>query len=76
MAESIFDEDEGGFTFSDADFERRYYSSEQNIRPTSGSVRAVPVANSQVAAGGARGRGSRNRFMRTLIRRRLLSAVS
>jgi hypothetical protein len=59
-------EEDTRLTFSDEDFERRY-STEQ----TSSSAPPPPRPVSPVAAQVGR---SRNRFMRTLIRRRLASA--
>ena len=76
MAEAIFDQDDRGFTFSDQDFERRYYSADT-------SVSSAPPANNvsrslqpPVDPGAGPGVGSRNRFMRTLLRRRFFSFTS
>jgi hypothetical protein len=66
--EPVINEQDTPLTFSDEDFERRYSSEAQ-----SGSVNPVPPAAKPVMA--ATGR-SRNRFMRTLLRRRMLSSAS
>lgn len=60
-------EDENfSFTFSEEDFERRYSSEDAAGRsPRSAAPQTKPIA-------GQPGR-SRNRFMRTLLRRRLAS---
>lgn len=62
------------FTFSDEDFERRY-STEEASSPSSGADGAAhPAAQGKsVVAQLVR---SRNRYMRTLLRRRLLSSAS
>jgi hypothetical protein len=63
------EDDDFSFTFSDEDFERRY-SSEEPAGPSSRSAsqQSEPVA-------GLPGR-SRNRFVRTLLRRRLAASQS
>jgi hypothetical protein len=73
MSEKMLEQEEGGFTFTDKDFERRYYSSETTIpgAPRSGGS-SLPV--SQQATPSAGKVGSRNKFMRTLLRRRLASS--
>lgn len=60
------EDEDFSFTFSDEDFERRYSSEE----PASSSSR--PAAQQPVAGQPSR---SRNRFMRTLLRRRLAAAA-
>jgi hypothetical protein len=60
-------EQEAYFTFSDEDFERRYSSEE----PTASS--SGPTAQQTVPLAGQPSR-SRNRFMRSLLRRRLAAA--
>jgi len=63
------EDEDFSFTFSDEDFERRYSSEEPSgPSPRSASQRSEPV-------GGLPGR-SRNRFMRTLLRRRLAASQS
>jgi hypothetical protein len=74
MSEATFDQEDGGFTFSDEDFERRYYSPEGNT-PSSGAGRATRAATPQAAPNTARQARSPNKFMRTLLRRRLASAA-
>ena len=59
------EDEDFSFTFSDEDFERRY-SSEEPSRPTS---------QQSESAASLPGR-SRNRFMRTLLRRRLAASQS
>lgn len=54
------------FTFSDEDFERRYSSEE--TAPPAGASRPAAQQTTPLAAKIAR---SRNRYMRTLLRRRL-----
>ena len=61
-------------TFSDEDFERRY-SPEQDIPSASGTGHPR-AATQQTLPLGTRMGHSRNRFMRTLLRRRLLSGAS
>jgi hypothetical protein len=62
MSEETFDHEEDGFTFSDEDFGRRYFS-EQKSRP----------ADQQAKPNTAPGPGGGNSFMRAL-RRRLAAA--
>jgi hypothetical protein len=64
MSEETFDREEDGFTFSDEDFGRRYFS-EQKSRP----------ADQQAKPNTARIHGGGNSFMRAL-RRRLAAAAS
>jgi len=71
MSEPTFDQKEGGFTFTDEDFERRYCSPEENIQAASGSDASAGRVKPQGMPGAARPGSSRNRFMRTLLRRRL-----
>jgi hypothetical protein len=63
------EEEDVGLTFSDADFERRY-SSEEVSGAAGSSCPAAPATKSPTAPIGR----SRNRFMRTLLRRRLAAA--
>ena len=65
----MIEEEDIGLTFSDADFERRY-SSEQ-LSETAGASSAAAPATKPATAPIAR---SRNRFMRTLLRRRLAAS--
>jgi hypothetical protein len=74
MSESAFDQEDGGFTFTDKDFERRYYSSQKNIS-TSGAGGAEGRLKAQAIHDGAQARRTPNKFMRTLLRRRLASAA-
>jgi hypothetical protein len=62
------EQEEAGLTFSDEDFERRYSSEEQpeTARSRATAAPAKPVATQLVR--------SRNRFMRTLLRRRLAAS--
>jgi hypothetical protein len=63
-------EEEGfGLTFSDEDFERRYSSEE-----ISGAAGPTPPAAAAPAPPTAPIGRSRNRFMRTLLRRRFAAA--
>jgi hypothetical protein len=71
MSEPTFDQEDGGFAFTDADFERRYYGSDENL-PAAGAGGAV---NQQTLPGAADVRRSPNKFMRALLRRRLASAA-
>jgi|307.fasta_scaffold58555_2 hypothetical protein len=73
MSEATFDEDDGGFAFTDEDFERRYYSQENNS--TSGAGGISGKINLQGVRSTAQARRSPNRFMRTLLRRRLAAAA-
>ena len=75
MSEEIFDQEDGGFSFTDQDFERRYYSRETSVRSSPGSGNpSLPV--SRQAHPGADPIGlSRNKFMRTLLRRRFFSST-
>src|SRR5262245_5562040 len=74
MSETAFDQEDGGFTFSDEDFERRYYGPRENI-PTAGANGAGRACNSQAIPTASRTRYSPNKLMRTLLRRRLASAA-
>ena len=65
----MIEEEDGGLTFSDADFERRY-SSEEVSGAAGPSRPAAPATKPLTTAIGL----SRNRFMRTLLRRRLAAA--
>ena len=62
----MIEEEPGGLTFSDADFERRY-SPERVTEPANPSGSAAPSTKPNTAPIGR----SHNRFMRTLLRRRL-----
>ena len=61
------EEDDLGLTFSDEDFERRY-SSEEASGSAGPSRPAAPATKAPVA------QISRNKFMRTLLRRRLAAS--
>ena len=74
MSEPRFDQEDNGFTFTDEDFERRYYSPAGNTPPSS-ARRATGAATPQAAPNTARLGRSPNKFMRTLLRRRLASAA-
>ena len=65
----MIEEENVGLTFSDEDFERRY-SSEEASGAASPSRPAAPATKPPTAPIGR----SRNRFMRTLLRRRLAAA--
>jgi len=65
----MIEEEDVGLTFSDEDFDRRY--SAEAASPTAGSSQPVASATKPPAAQIGR---SRNRFMRTLLRRRLAAA--
>ena len=67
MSENRIEED-GRSTFSDEDFERRY-SSDEGSSPVRPAARPATSPNPLATPVGR----SRNRFMRTLIRRRLAS---
>ena len=60
-------------TFSDEDFERRYSS--ENAASASASRPSRPAAQPESPLAARMGR-SRNRFMRTLLRRRLLQSAT
>jgi hypothetical protein len=62
-------EEDAPLTFSDEDFERRYSSEE----PSGAASASRPVAPATKPPAAQIGR-SRNRFMRTLLRRRLAAA--
>jgi len=64
----MIEEEDVGLTFSDEDFDRRY--SAEAASATAGPSRPVASATKPPAAQ----IGSRNRFMRTLLRRRLAAA--
>jgi hypothetical protein len=74
MSEATFDQEDGGFTFSDEDFERRYYSRQQNIS-ASGAGGVAGGIKSYNLPTSAQARRGPNRFMRTLLRRRLAAAA-
>ncbi len=65
----MIEEEDGGLTFSDADFERRY-SSEEGAGAAGSSRPAAPTTKPPTAQLGR----SRNTFMRTLLRRRLAAS--
>ncbi len=65
----MIEEEDVGLTFSDEDFERRY-SSEEASGAASPSGPATPATKPPIAPIGR----SRNRFMRTLLRRRLAAS--
>jgi hypothetical protein len=73
MSEATFDQEDGGFTFTDEDFERRYYSPHENIS-TSGVGGAGGLKPPNLPNTGQARRGP-NKFMRTLLRRRLAVAA-
>lgn len=65
----MIEEEDLGLTFSDEDFDRRYSS--EGASAAAGPSR--PVAPATKPPGAQIGR-SRNRFMRTLLRRRLAAS--
>ena len=75
MSDEIFDQADGGFTFTDQDFERRYYSPETNVPSAPGAGNPSPPAARQAHAGADPTGRSRNKFMRTLLRRRFFSSM-
>jgi hypothetical protein len=64
----MIEEEDLGLTFSDEDFERRYSSEEAS--GAAGPSSAASAPNTPAAPIGR----SRNKFMRTLLRRRLAAA--
>ena len=66
MSENRIEED-AGLTFSDEDFERRYSSSDEAGSPVRPAARPATPPNPLATQVGR----SRNRFMCTLMRRRL-----
>jgi hypothetical protein len=73
MSDKPVQNEDGRLTFSDADFERRY-SPESALPSASGAGRPSPAVTAQPQPLGAGTGRSRNKFMRTLIRRRLASS--
>jgi hypothetical protein len=67
----MIEEEDVGLTFSDEDFERRY--SPQPAVPSASRAGAASRPAQPPAASVAR---SRNRFMRTLLRRRMSSSAT
>jgi hypothetical protein len=65
----MIEEEDVGLTFSDEDFDRRYSSG--GASEVAGPSRSVAPATKPSAAPIGR---SRNRFMRTLLRRRLAAS--
>ena len=65
----MIEEEDVGLTFSDEDFERRYSCEEES--GVAGPTRPAAAAPTPLTAPIGR---SRNRFMRTLMRRRLAAA--
>jgi hypothetical protein len=65
----MIEEEDLGLTFSDEDFERRYSSEE-----ASGAAGPSRPAASATQPSAAQIGPSRNRFMRTLLRRRLAAS--
>ena len=65
----MVEEEDFGLTFSDEDFERRYSADEESGRAASSPAQA-PATKPLLAQTGR----SRNRFMRTLLRRRLAAS--
>jgi hypothetical protein len=74
MSEPTFDQEDSGFTFTDEDFERRYYTSARNTPPRGAGI-SVPAAGPRAAPTATRPARSPNKFMRALLRRRLASAA-
>ena len=75
MSQPMFDQEEGGFTFTDDDFERHYYSPEAEVPSAPGSGNPSRPVDQQAKTGAAQPAGSRNRFMRTLLRRRFAASA-
>jgi len=74
MSEETFDHEENGFTFSDEDFGRRYFSEQKP--PSSADLKNLSRrANQQAYANIVRIHGGGNSFMRAL-RRRLAAPAS
>jgi hypothetical protein len=73
MPDDSFDQEEGGFT--ERDFVRRYYSSEATVPSVSEEGQTFRRVNQEAPPGAARPGGRRNKFMRTLIRRHLVSSA-
>jgi len=71
MSDAIYDDDEGGFIFSDEDFGRRYFPEQK----TASAGNPSRSANQQGKPNIARIHGGGNSFMRAL-RRRLAVAAS
>jgi len=67
----MIEEEDVGLTFSDEDFERRY--SPESAAPSASQAGTGSRAGPPSAAPVAR---SRNRFMRTLLRRRMSSSAT
>ncbi len=64
----MIEKEDSGFTFSDEDFERRYSSQEPaETAPSRAAASATKPVTTQLVR-------SRNRFMRTLLRRRLAAS--
>jgi hypothetical protein len=75
MPEEMFDQEGGGFTFTEQDFERRYDSREPSAPKASGSGHpASPVQGRAPREADSSGR-SHNKFVRTLLRRRFFSSM-
>jgi hypothetical protein len=74
MSEPTFDQEDSGFTFTDEDFERRYYTSARNTPPRGAGITA-PAAGPRAAPTATQPARSPNKFMRALLRRRLASAA-
>ena len=74
MSKPTFDQDDSGFTFTDEDFERRYYTSARNTPPPGAGI-AAPAAGPRATPTATQPARSPNKFMRTLLRRRLASAA-
>jgi hypothetical protein len=75
MSETLFDQEENGFTFTDQDFERRYAAEgEAPPTPSAGSRSRTTVQRAKSLA--ARIHGGGNSFMRARRRRLLASGAS
>lgn len=73
MAENMADQEGGWFTFSDEDFDRRY-STEDAAASEPGAGKSSGLAAEKGIPSAPRIGRSRNKFMRTLLRRRLASS--
>jgi len=68
MSEKMFAQEDGGFAFTDEDFERRY-------TPEAGPANPSRPGNQEAKSFAAPIGRSRNKFMRTLLRRRFRSSA-
>jgi hypothetical protein len=69
------EQEDAGFTFSEADFDRRY-STDEDAPSASATGHPSHSPNPRAQPPAAPIGRSRNRFMRTLLRRRMSSSAS